>query len=105
MLRSWPRYGATGCGDDVRAALGLVEVEVDVDEQAVAARARPIMAVKILARLRGFTVLPFRKASAFHVQLEALRPAAIRAGPAPLPARGPDLVHESADGPVHFWPV
>ncbi|HYB48640.1 MAG TPA: hypothetical protein VED20_15020, partial [Streptosporangiaceae bacterium] len=67
---SCPRNDATGCGDDVGLALEvleLAELEADVDEQAVAARARPIMAVRILARLLGFTVLPSRKASAFHV--------------------------------------
>jgi hypothetical protein len=67
---SWPRNDATGCGD-VGAVLGVfepAEVEAGVDEQAVAARPRPIMAVRILARLRGFTVLPSQKASAFHVQ-------------------------------------
>jgi hypothetical protein len=51
MPRSWPRYAA-GWADDVGAALGLVELaelEVDVDEQAVAARPRPIMTVRILA--------------------------------------------------------
>jgi len=56
------------CGDEAGFALGILEVdevlevvEDDVDEQAEAARPRPIMAVRILARLRGFTVLPFRK--------------------------------------------
>jgi hypothetical protein len=49
-----------GDGD---AALGALEV--DADEQAAAPRPRPIMAVRILARLRSFTVLPSRKASAF----------------------------------------
>ena len=97
-LCSWPRNDVTGCGDRV---FELAELEVDVDEQAVAARPRPIMAVRILARLRGFTVLPSRKASAFHVQLEAFHPAAIRAGQAAWPARGPDLIHERAADAVH----
>jgi hypothetical protein len=39
----------------------LAELVVDVDEQAVAARPRPIMAVRILAWWPGFTVLPFSK--------------------------------------------
>src|SRR5580700_9401614 len=79
---SRPR-NAADCADDVGVVVGVVkldELEVDVDEQAVAARPRPIMPVRILARLRDFTVLPFRKASAFHVQPEAFRPAAIRPG-------------------------
>jgi len=50
--------------------LESAELELDEDEQAVAARPRPIMAVRTLARLRGFTVLPSRKARALHVQLE-----------------------------------
>src|SRR5271170_7886635 len=57
---NWPR-NAAGCGDDVGVVVGVVgfdELEVDVDEQAVAARPRPIMPVRILARLRDFTVLP-----------------------------------------------
>jgi hypothetical protein len=45
---------ATGCADDVGVALGVVElaeleVDVEVDEQAVAARPRPIRAGRILA--------------------------------------------------------
>ena len=47
----WPR-NAADCADDVAAALGVVELaefDVDVDEQAVAARPRPIRAGRILA--------------------------------------------------------
>src|ERR1700678_744698 len=60
---SWPR-NAADCGAAVRVVVGAVrldELEVDVDEQAVAVRPRPTMAVRILARLRDFTVLPFRR--------------------------------------------
>ena len=80
---SWPR-NAADCGAAVRVVVGVVrldELEVDVDEQAVAVRPRPIMAVRILARLRDFTVLPFRKASAFHVQpTRSVRLLSVRAG-------------------------
>jgi len=102
-----PRNDATGCGDDVGFALVVFEpagLEAGVDEQAVAARPRPIMAVRILARLRGFTVLPSQKASALHVQLESLRPAGIRTGQAASPAHGPDLIHERASDVVQVWP-
>src|SRR5580704_10887356 len=60
---SWRRNDVAGCGAGVAVEVAeLTELEVDEDEQAVAARPRPIMAVRILARLRGFTVLPSRKA-------------------------------------------
>jgi hypothetical protein len=105
---SWPRNDAAGCGDAAGLAvemLELAELEADVDEHAVAARARPIMAVRILARLRGFTVLPSRKASAFHVQPESLRPADIRSGQAASPAHGPDLIHERPGDVVQVSPL
>ena len=99
---SSPRNEAAGCGDVgfALAALELAELEAEVDEQAVAARPRPIMAVRILARLCGFTVLPSRKATAFHVQPETTRPAVLRCGQAASPARGPALLNERASGPV-----
>jgi hypothetical protein len=53
--------------DDAGAALGGV-LELDVDEQAVATRPTPIMAVRILARRQEFTVLPSLEGRAFHVQ-------------------------------------
>src|SRR5208282_4938074 len=63
---NWPR-NAAGCGADTGVVVGIVELaeldefEVDVDEQAAAARPRPIMAVRILAWWPGFTVLPFSR--------------------------------------------
>jgi hypothetical protein len=100
---NWPRRDAAGWGEDAGVVPDPAELEADVDEQAVAARPRPIMAVRILARLRGFTVLPFRKASAFHVQLAASRPADVRIGQSAIAARGPDLENEHAVGAVHFF--
>src|SRR5271170_676245 len=68
---NWPR-NAAGCGADAGVVVGIVELaeldefEVDVDEQAAAARPRPIMAIRILAWWPGFTVLPFSTVSAFR---------------------------------------
>jgi hypothetical protein len=57
------KNGVTGCdaaGRGVAASLPeLAELEVD-EEQAVAVRPSPMMAVRILARPTGFTVLPFQ---------------------------------------------
>src|SRR5579864_3296063 len=55
----WPRNDVAGCGAVVGVALGVVGVlEVDVDEQAVAARPNPTMTVKIVERRNDFTVPP-----------------------------------------------
>src|SRR6516162_3859582 len=45
---NWPRNDAVGWGD-VGAVFELAELELDVDEQAVAARPRPIRAGRIFA--------------------------------------------------------
>jgi hypothetical protein len=60
------------CGDETGVALEAPEValevlELDVDEQAAITSPRPIMAVRILARRRGVTVLPSPEDPAFRV--------------------------------------
>jgi hypothetical protein len=103
----WLRNDEAGCAAVVGVALvgvalGVVGVpEVDVDEQAVAARPRPAIAVMILAMRQDFTVLPSLKAHAFHVQPGAMRPAAIHDGQAAWPAPDPDLIHGRVGGVVH----
>src|SRR5580693_10406452 len=96
MPCSWPRNAAGG-GDDAGVAAELAEPVVDVDEQAAAARPRPIVAIRILAWRPGVTVLPFSKVSAPSASADISLGGRRHCSP-----RGPDLINWRPRDAVHL---